>query len=49
MDAIVAYGAIVTKDVESWIVIGGIPGKVIGYKEQKDNYLDIMRQMILNI
>ena len=34
--AIVASGAIVTKDVEPWTVVAGIPAKVIGYRERKN-------------
>ena len=34
--AVVASGAIVTKDVEPWTIVGGIPAKAIGKREQKD-------------
>lgn len=34
--AVVASGAIVTKDVEPWTVVAGIPAKVVGHREQKD-------------
>lgn len=34
--AIVASGAIVTKDVEPWTIVGGIPAKTIGKREQKE-------------
>lgn len=34
--AVVAAGAVVTKDVEPWTVVGGIPAKMIGRREQKD-------------
>lgn len=34
--AIVASGAVVTKDVEPWTVVGGIPAKEIAKREQKD-------------
>lgn len=34
--AIVASGAIVTKDVAPYTIVGGIPAKVIGQREQKD-------------
>lgn len=37
--AIVASGAVVTKDVEPWTVVGGIPAKPIGKREKKNyNY-----------
>lgn len=34
--SIVASGAIVTKDVEPWTIVAGIPAKRIGNREQKD-------------
>lgn len=34
--AIVASGAVVTKDVEPWTIVGGIPAKVIGYREKNE-------------
>lgn len=34
--AVVASGAIVTKDVEPWTIVAGIPAKVIGRREQKE-------------
>lgn len=34
--AIVASGAIVTKDVEPYSIVAGIPAKTIGYREQKE-------------
>ena len=34
--AVVASGAIVTKDVEPWTIVGGVPAKKIGRREQKD-------------
>ena len=34
--AIVASGAIVTKDVEPYSIVAGIPAKVIGHREIKD-------------
>lgn len=34
--AIVASGAVVTKDVAPWTIVGGVPAKVIGKRERKD-------------
>lgn len=34
--AVVASGAVVTKDVEPYTVVGGVPAKVIGHREKKD-------------
>lgn len=34
--AVVASGAIVTKDVEPWSVVAGIPAKVIGHRGKKE-------------
>lgn len=36
--AIVAAGAVVTKDVEPWMIVGGIPAKVIGKRTSTVNY-----------
>lgn len=33
--AVVASGAIVTKDVEPYTIVGGIPAKVIGHRDEK--------------
>lgn len=33
--AVVASGAVVTKDVPPYSVVGGIPAKIIGYREKK--------------
>ena len=33
--AVVAAGAVVTKDVEPWTVVGGVSAKVIGHREHK--------------
>jgi acetyltransferase-like isoleucine patch superfamily enzyme len=33
--AIVASGSVVTKDVEPWSIVGGIPAKTIGKRERK--------------
>jgi len=38
--AVVASGAVVTKDVEPFAIVGGVPAKVIGKREEKDyNYV----------
>lgn len=34
--AVVASGAVVTKDVPDFAVVGGIPAKIIGMREKKD-------------
>ncbi|HWY80286.1 MAG TPA: acyltransferase [Candidatus Sulfotelmatobacter sp.] len=34
--AVVAAGAVVTKDVESFAIVGGVPAKVIGERKLKD-------------
>lgn len=34
--AVVASGAVVTKDVSPYTVVGGIPAKVIGHREEKE-------------
>ena len=34
--AIVASGAIVTKDVPDFAIVGGVPAKIIGYREKKN-------------
>ena len=34
--AVVAAGAVVTKDVADFEIVGGIPAKVIGMREEKD-------------
>lgn len=34
--AVVASGAIVTKDVPPFAIVAGIPAKVVGYRENKD-------------
>ena len=32
----VASNAVVTKDVPDFAIVGGVPAKIIGYREQKD-------------
>lgn len=34
--AVVASGAIVTKDVPPYAIVGGIPAKIIGHREEKE-------------
>ena len=34
--AVVAAGAVVTKDVEPFSIVGGVPAKVIGEREPKE-------------
>lgn len=36
--AVVAAGAVVTKDVEPWSVVGGVPAKKIGIRNKSVNY-----------
>ena len=35
--AVVASGAVVTKDVSAWSIVGGVPAKVIGQRSQQQN------------
>ena len=49
--AIVASGAVVTKDVEPYSIVGGVPAKLIGQREIKDynygyNCLNDYNQMV---
>src|SRR5258708_318703 len=41
--AVVAAGAVVTKDVESFSIVGGIPAKVIGERDLKDPHYRLGR------
>ena len=34
--AVIASGAIVTKDVPPYAIVAGIPGKIVGYREKKE-------------
>lgn len=36
--AVVAAGSLVTKDVEAYTIVGGVPAKVIGYRNKDINY-----------
>ena len=37
-NAVIAAGAVVVKDVEKNAVVAGVPAKVIGYREENDNW-----------
>jgi acetyltransferase-like isoleucine patch superfamily enzyme len=41
--AVVAAGAVVTKDVEDFAIVGGVPAKVIGERKQKDLHYSLGR------
>lgn len=45
--AIVAAGAVVTKDVEDFKIVGGVPAKEIGDRENKDPHYKLGRARIL--
>lgn len=34
--AVIASGSVVTKDVEPFSIIAGVPGKIIGYRDQRE-------------
>ena len=41
--AVVAAGAVVTKDVNAFEIVGGVPAKVIGERKNKDLYYKLGR------
>lgn len=41
--AVIAAGAVVTKDVESFQIVGGVPAKVIGERKNKDLHYKLGR------
>lgn len=41
--AVVASGAVVTKDVPPYAIVGGIPAKVIRYRFEEDEILDLLK------
>lgn len=36
--AVVASGAVVTKDVPPWAIVGGVPAKIIGARNPEQNF-----------
>jgi len=41
--AVVAGGAVVTKDVPDFAIVGGVPAKVIGERKNKDPHYNLGR------
>ena len=41
--AIVAMGAVVTKDVEPFAIVGGVPARIIKYRFEKEQIEELQR------